>query len=375
MRRARQLAGAAVAVRGRPGRRRDRPFGRTTRTGPGRWCSPNAASSGSRRGWATAGSARSAAPARSRRPGSTAPCDGLSRVRQPLDQVDQLRGLRGMVVSLPDQLAPSARCSACGATAACARRWRSRKSGHQRGFHAQAQRTTRRWRFNRRHPLFRFGVSRRRRAWPFVPWSMLTAPILPVRRPAPRSERAEFPGDTRRQPWEPPDATDAQRRPELKPRRHMRRWWRDRWPYLTAQRRPELKPRRHLIERLRHEARSQIRSTKAGAQAPATHDSGIAAPDDTSKVAQRRPELKPRRHPRPAPRRTAFDCSWALNEGRSSSPGDTHDRRILVFNYDLTRSTKAGAQAPATLPEHWQMARCRRSTLNEGRSSSPGDTP
>ena len=37
-------------------------------------------------------------------------------------------------------------------------------------------------------PLFRFGVSRRRRAWPlrpwpFVPWSMLTAPILPVRRP------------------------------------------------------------------------------------------------------------------------------------------------------------------------------------------------
>ena len=38
-----------------------------------------------------------------------------------------------------------------------------------------------------RHPLFRFGVSARRRAWPlrpwpFVPWSMLTAPILPVRR-------------------------------------------------------------------------------------------------------------------------------------------------------------------------------------------------
>ena len=177
MRRARHLDGAAVAVRGRPGRRRDRPFGRTTRTGPGRWCSPNAASSGSRRGWATAGSAT---------------------------------------------------VSSSGAVTSAGVDCAVRRPAH--GFVSLSIRST--------------SSTKAFAAWS----SMLTAPILPVRRPAPRSERAEFPGDTRRQPWEPPD--------------------RDR------------------------------RSTKAGAQAPATRlvvRGGSLSTVDP--CAQRRPELKPRRHP------------------------------------------------------------------------------
>ena len=61
-----------------------------------------------------------------------------------------------------------------------------------------------------------------------------------------------------------------------------------------AQRRPELKPRRHIPGR-HGDALATLRSTKAGAQAPATHGEYLGQLGDMV-IAQRRPELKPRRH-------------------------------------------------------------------------------
>ena len=111
------------------------------------------------------------------------------------------------------------------------------------------------------------------------------------------------------------------------------------------------------------------RSTKAGASAPAT-PSGLAPTRQTG---------------------------TSLNEGRGISPGDTregaaglrhrHERSTKAGHQPRRhphvrprhadrhrgRSTKAGASAPATHPARW-TTRCPRSSLNEGRGISPGDT-
>ena len=112
-----------------------------------------------------------------------------------------------------------------------------------------------------------------------------------------------------------------------------------------AQRRPERQPRRHDQAVGRDRRDHRLRSTKAGASAPATQ----------------RPAVASARAGKPS-----------LNEGRSVSPGDTRDaphgpRQLLE------RSTKAGASAPAT-PETLRERRRGQSALNEGRSVSPGDT-
>ena len=125
-------------------------------------------------------------------------------------------------------------------------------------------------------------------------------------RPTLNEGRSSSPGDTfRRSRIVSIFACSAQRRPELKPRRHV--------ACTTAstiggpaQRRPELKPRRHL---------------------PAVSGEGSA---------QRRPELK-----------IASRLCSPLNEGRSSSPGDTR-QPCAHLSWQALRSTKAGAQAPAT---------------------------
>ena len=61
----------------------------------------------------------------------------------------------------------------------------------------------------------------------------------------------------------------------------------------------------------------------------------------------------------------------ALNEGRGRDPGDT----VAAPSFDDTavRSTKAGAETPATHPGRNHVPHAR-SSLNEGRGRDPGDT-
>ena len=66
-----------------------------------------------------------------------------------------------------------------------------------------------------------------------------------------------------------------------------------------------------------------------------------------------------------------------LNEGRGVKPGDTAggNSQSSVPGPGYSRSTKAGALAPATLGHQHRAGWPRRtSALNEGRGVSPGDT-
>ena len=147
---------------------------------------------------------------------------------------------------------------------------------------------------------------------------------LPARRsacPSLNEGRSPSPGDTRSDRCRARRTrTCAQRRPEPKPRRHsavqragawlvtlnegrspspgdtrgIRHWF----CVSFAQRRPEPKPRRHARQEVIGLLLT-LRSTKAGAQAPATRgESGTKSSGFTTTVAQRRPEPKPRRHRR-----------------------------------------------------------------------------
>ena len=118
---------------------------------------------------------------------------------------------------------------------------------------------------------------------------------------------------------------------------------------------------------------------------------------DQLERAQRRPEPKPgdtRQCGSATARRFA-----SLNEGRSRNPGDTCSCPVFTCGSHLERSTKAGAETPATLqdaletidgfshaqrrpgaetpatPEHPKVACSTIGSLNEGRSRNPGDTP
>ena len=113
------------------------------------------------------------------------------------------------------------------------------------------------------------------------------------------------------------------------------------------------------------------RSTKAGAQTPATD---TAAEIGTAKwiIAQRRPERKLRRQQQgayaPGPRRAPLNEGRSansgdsmnrfrvkrierkpLNEGRSANSGDRRIPRWQSWRDCQRRSTKAGAQTPATV--------------------------
>ena len=185
---------------------------------------------------------------------------------------------------------------------------------------------------------------------------------------------------------------NPQRRPERQPRRHCSLPFSRPWLSPYAQRRPERQPRRHS-------ARFAAVVYRIG--------------------AQRRPERQPRRHLRTWTRSRV--ATSALNEGRSVNPGDTgqpaHDHLLAD-----SRSTKAGASTPATRSRSARGDQCRpdaqrrperqprrhslavspassstdaqrrperqprrhssraaprsgRSSLNEGRSVNPGDTP
>ena len=185
---------------------------------------------------------------------------------------------------------------------------------------------------------------------------------------------------------------DAQRRPGPRPRRHS-----NDPDALTlsaiAQRRPGPRPRRHVLEGPHHEL-DEVRSTKAGAETPATPRPPMRTLP-TRATAQRRPGPRPRRHwrdesaaavagaaqrrPGPRPRRhrlRELPCSGRGSPRSTKAGAETPATRcprpdvVLEVN---RRSTKAGAETPATPPARGAPNR-RRSSLNEGRGRDPGDT-
>ena len=158
-----------------------------------------------------------------------------------------------------------------------------------------------------------------------------------------------------------------------------------------AQRRPGHQPRRHRF-RLVKGADRCVRSTKAGASAPATlriygpsrssyatlNEGRGISPGDTSLLRPAYVAINPLNEGRgispgdtaDSPR--ARGPTGSLNEGRGISPGDTRYHRRNCRNYG-SRSTKAGASAPAT-PQPFRQGQKIRRALNEGRGISPGDT-
>ena len=134
-----------------------------------------------------------------------------------------------------------------------------------------------------------------------------------------------------------------------------------------AQRRPGPRPRRHLLKR-RGRVGGSVRSTKAGAETPATRRRAIRLvrpscplnegrgrdPGDTVGFgepfalfchAQRRPGPRPRRH-------SDSGTSSALVPNAQRRPGPRPRRHNMLPSYPpgpVRRSTKAGAETPATL--------------------------
>ena len=185
------------------------------------------------------------------------------------------------------------------------------------------------------------------------------------------------------------------------------------WTVL-AQRRPGPRPRRHVVI---HGVADDtgLRSTKAGAETPATQPRGL-------RHGRSSDPLNEGRGRDPGDTRTSWE-SWrrsraSLNEGRGRDPGDTtatlsessalsiaqrrpgpRPRRHVAWwapRSRSSRSTKAGAETPATPSRSLSMCwgtnaqrrpgpRPRRhadrrltvqwrSALNEGRGRDPGDT-
>ena len=160
------------------------------------------------------------------------------------------------------------------------------------------------------------------------------------RRPGPRPRRHPF------HALPAPTSSIAQRRPGPRPRRHEATRT-SASATVAAQRRPGPRPRRHAGAVVPDRPHG-LRSTKAGAETPATHAARTSLVGNT-RPAQRRPGPRPRRHvslfihrvfsqpaqrrPGPRPRRhsrawsEARSASTALNEGRGRDPGDTANRR------------------------------------------------
>ena len=184
------------------------------------------------------------------------------------------------------------------------------------------------------------------------------------RRPGPRPRRHEI-----IQELSHAENQTAQRRPGPRPRRHRNKWdgltrcpaslnegrGRDPGDTILQGHTGTEKPQRSTkagaetpATRANSVRRCRVpgpRSTKAGAETPATRGNGHEI-IDTANHAQRRPGPRPRRHARESVRcgRTAP----SLNEGRGRDPGDT----------------STPARSASTPP----------ATLNEGRGRDPGDT-
>ena len=180
--------------------------------------------------------------------------------------------------------------------------------------------------------------------------------------------RSANPGDTASPAGDTLACGIAQQRPERKPRRHSV----SALPLamtLAAQQRPERKPRRHL-------PRSRI-----PAHPRRTLNKGRSAnPGDTRTVlsifltpfssAQQRPERKPRRHAQSVHSMAALAVAQQRPERKPRRHLRMHTERVQT---EMIRSTKAGAQTPATPGGHG-FPRLPGRSLNKGRSANPGDT-
>ena len=108
------------------------------------------------------------------------------------------------------------------------------------------------------------------------------------------------------------------------------------------------------------------RSTKAGAETPATPplrglDTDIDGP------AQRRPGLKPRLHPAVC----GGEGGGALAQRRPGLKPRLHDANHHFLRGELLRSTKAGAETPATPLAQPQIAALSRTRSTKAGAETP----
>ena len=165
----------------------------------------------------------------------------------------------------------------------------------------------------------------------------------------------------------------------------------------VAQQRPGRKPRRQVWRRRCGRTGGPFRSTKAGAQTPATAAFSAVRARSMAWSAQQRPGRKPRRHQLRDRDANSWDES-ALNKGRGANPGDSGNPAISgrsaksiaqqrpgrkprrqAFPFAFSITGPFAQQRPGRKPRR-QQAPCRqrhsrrRSTLNKGRGVNPGDS-
>ena len=174
---------------------------------------------------------------------------------------------------------------------------------------------------------------------------------------------ASAPATPLRQVVDMASGEDAQRRPGRLPRRHM--LFKPAGKHcLNAQRRPGRLPRRHW------HPRSDLlstcsRSTKAGASAPATPPPPPAC-TPARIPAQRRPGRLPRRHHF---RRRIPQWRPSIAQRRPGRLPRRHPLGCIHVAKACSRSTKAGASAPATLTQTQFLSRVMHRSTKAGASA------
>ena len=115
------------------------------------------------------------------------------------------------------------------------------------------------------------------------------------------------------------------------------------------------------------------RSTKAGAETPATRPCDASRAYSSSSSLNEGPGPRPRRHVKRLPNRRPVRLR-TLNEGRGRDPGDT---RQVVYGRPVCRLESA-QRRPGPRPRRhpcWRaLASSEQGALNEGRGRDPGDT-
>ena len=166
--------------------------------------------------------------------------------------------------------------------------------------------------------------------------------------------RGRDPGDTSKSDKEQSALPhgSAQRRPGPRPRRH------DEGPAaldegIGAQRRPGPRPRRHLRPHVRGAGLGSTSLNEGRGRDPGdTNLHGGGGRPRSAGIAQRRPGPRPRRHRlQVSGRDPRVDAPGARSAQRRPGPRPRrHDAEARVQSYrDWRRSTKAGAETPATL--------------------------
>ena len=135
-----------------------------------------------------------------------------------------------------------------------------------------------------------------------------------------------------------------------------------------AQRRPERQPRLHVLHRSAVE-RAEVRSTKAGASTPATHEAS-ASYQYAQVHAQRRPERQPRLHPF-SDEGTTGDPMRA--QRRPERQPRLHDK-TRAYGLTQTVAQRRPERQPRLHPRAGWTLPTRGKALNEGRSVNPGYT-